>query len=350
MVAQDGITYEKDNIEKWFQTTGTNNSPMTGLPIGTSLVHNRALYAQVTEWRKGVDLIKAEISHDKHTSSFPKRRGRGSRALNSISWRSGTELLTISMIMDTRKWEFSVPRKIRYETLRALAFRCLNGETTTFTLLYNGNHLPLDLNPETWSEPLVSVHPGMTIAIHKDTMLRGLDTASSNSTIKPPTPPERILVKLYRPGQLTPPIFTFWILNSIQANVGWVLWDYWRHTKGSLLTTPNQYTIWGAVKYKGDQYIGGCSFNPWEPLSQIITRCVIEGTTENQDPLYDRVVKDEEGDSDTGISSRIPPEKRAKVLKLLLFDNTKAKSKGRRRAKMGKALTRVSLLISCGIT
>lgn len=43
VIAEDGITYERSNIEKWFRTKQNQTSPSTNLEIGTQLISNLAI-------------------------------------------------------------------------------------------------------------------------------------------------------------------------------------------------------------------------------------------------------------------------------------------------------------------
>lgn len=51
-VAEDGYTYERRAIERWFEQN--DKSPMTNLPLTKKcLVPNNALRSAITEWKSG---------------------------------------------------------------------------------------------------------------------------------------------------------------------------------------------------------------------------------------------------------------------------------------------------------
>ena len=67
VIAQDGFTYERKAIEKWF--TKKKTSPMTNLPIdNTILIPNRIIKSQIIEFKEKYksstinDLKKNELS------------------------------------------------------------------------------------------------------------------------------------------------------------------------------------------------------------------------------------------------------------------------------------------------
>ena len=56
VTAEDGHTYERSAIERWLKE-GRETSPLTNLPMGSTLFTNRAVKTLIAEWFKndGVD-------------------------------------------------------------------------------------------------------------------------------------------------------------------------------------------------------------------------------------------------------------------------------------------------------
>lgn len=306
--------------------TGTKSSPMTGLAMGTVLLPNRNLATQIREWREGVDILRAEIQ-----DFTAPRTGR--------FWRlaAASGLVVVRMLTQTNHWDFRLPAQIRYESLRTLGFRCVMKDS--FTLLHNGEPLKQVWTPRI-NAYTVAMKSGMNITIQLDgPVVPGQPSTPlaplANRTRTQPES-ERVLIKVYnnRADSRTP-IFTFWILKSTKSTVGTILFRYWAHNAGS---TANSYEVWTDIRYTGDGHINGQHLKPWQPLAGPLSSSLLDGTTEDNDPLYKKIVEDEftiEG----AHNPHNPPEKKAKVLKLLLVPQRPATRK--KQKDIGKTLTRV---------
>lgn len=324
VVAEDGFTYDKAQIERWFQTT--RSSPMTGLAIGTVLLPNRNLATQIREWREGLDIIKVEIEEFKAA-----RRARSQVA--------AAQLVKIKLLCETSQWEFLLPKRIRRDSLLALGFRCLRGETSAFTLMHKGELVEGEWTPSA-NTYIVSLKAGMGIVISKSPRV-----ASAGATKPNVKERERVLVKVYNQNIVSrdhTPAFTFWILRNTRSTVASILFRYWTLTAGSKAgNAPHAFQVWASNTYGGDGRFFGNPKCPWETLANLLSRYTTDGTTAEKDPLYDKEGVDESMPSQVGQGVEA---KKVKVLKLLLLRKNPTNSSKRKSIHAGRTLTRMDVV------
>jgi len=306
---------------------------MTGLAIGTVLLPNRNLATQIREWREGLDIIKAETQEFQTT-----RRGR----LIAVA----PQLVKIKMLFETNQWEFLLPKRIRKDSLMALGFRCVRGETSAFTLTHKGELVEGEWTPSL-NTYTISLKAGMGIVICKSPRI-----AATKLDVKQR---ERVLVKVYNENTISrdhTPAFTFWILRNTRSTVASILFRYWTLTAGAPAKTatavPHTFQVWARNTYGGDGRFFGHSQSAWEPLANLLTRYTTDGSTAEKDPLH------EKGDGDESTLSRdnqnVGAEK-AKVLKLLLLRKNPTSSSKWKSVHTGRTLTRVGFpLFMCHTT
>lgn len=316
-MAEDGFTYERLQIDKWFETTQT--SPMTGLNMGTVLLLNRNLATQIREWREGVDIIKAETGLQQVPS-----RWKGSATV---------KLVKVQILSQTNSWHFRLPTKMRERSLRALCFRCLRGDTVSFRMMHNGSLVTTE-----WDATLVALtvtlKENMSISIIRDTVSPATAPAISTTPSRS-AKSERVLVKVYNGHSEThrqAPALKFWILTSTQSTVGSILFRHWASTTGTRTKAPNTHEIWTRMSYSGDGVVSGVPLQAWKALSEVIALYAKSGTTDDADVLYEKVVDDAKCHDWEGT------DREAKVLKVIIHQQTKGKKSKNKDTRVSREL------------
>src|SRR2546421_10713601 len=126
VVTEDGHTYERSAIRKWFQIRKT--SPMTGLVLEhTTLRANRVMTRNVREWVRGDAIVNTS---KKRPGTSRSRSGHNTSATMAIQFLSS---------QDTFKRE--VREDMSVSSLYDLAFRGLKGRFPNFSLQFLDNVL-----------------------------------------------------------------------------------------------------------------------------------------------------------------------------------------------------------------
>ncbi|KAF8464899.1 hypothetical protein BDZ91DRAFT_729114 [Kalaharituber pfeilii] len=320
VIAEDGFTYEKQQIEQWFQSA--HSSPMTGLPMGTVLIPNRNLTIQIREWQEAKNIIEREQSNP--VSSGPEPTAKRNHRL-------------IRVFIDTQasSFTFSLPERMRMQSLREICFRCLRGEATDFTLMKEGQTLP-----QAWSLPddcfVVNLKERSRIFVQKRTnaaasKLGKFLTAVASGQSMGERIGDRVLVKVYC-GGFNKPAFCFWILESTRSSLASILFRYWATHSG---LTPDKYEVWTNLHDSGDNHLAGTMIDePWAPLARIISRFASFGSPSETEPCYKKLSQEGE--------EKDEQEKKVKVLKLNLFRCSNNKKK--KKQSKGKILTRMDVV------
>jgi len=303
--------------------------------MGTVLLPNRNLATQIREWREGLDIIKAE------TQEFQATRWGRFRAL-------APQLVKIKILFETSQWEFSLPRRIRKDSLMTLGFRCLRGETSAFTLMHNGELVEGEWTPSV-NTYTISLKAGMAIVICKSLRTASAAQTPTMALTKPAAKQrERVLVKVYNRNTTdrdNSPAFTFWILRNTQSTIASVLFRYWTLTTGrqtgAAAAPPHAFKVWARNTYGGDGTYFGHPQDSWEPLANLLSHYTTDGSTAEKDPLYE---KDGVDEVTLSRGNQNIEAKEAKVLKLLLHREGARKGSKRKSKHTDRILTRVGFL------
>jgi tetratricopeptide (TPR) repeat protein len=118
VVADDGISYERQAIVAWFEA-GNRVSPSTAQPISTDLIANNALKTVIAEWKRGQQKSESELALEEVSrirESLVVRLASSSETLQRKKeslqvLRAETRVAQNELIYLQSKLQFAVPQK-----------------------------------------------------------------------------------------------------------------------------------------------------------------------------------------------------------------------------------------------
>lgn len=249
----DNFTYERKNIERWFQTHET--SPCTNLVLDSfDLRPNYAVKQAIAAWISGDDI----------TSKYPPTRGHFNVCFK-------LPLSTLTTIL---------PSGISMDDVYQKAFRAGKGRYPSF-VLHHRNALLLP------SQEVAMPYIHSTDAVVVMPIEAG--TASSTSGGHE----DLCLVKVYRGYEHA--VLSYWEPKATTKTMASVVFRLYRHAfrENPWSAVGDPFTIWTNITYTGDNHYHGHTQHHWELLSHFFNREYAIGRLLNE-AVYDG--KDDEGD------------------------------------------------------
>jgi uncharacterized protein YegL len=266
----DGFTYERRNIERWFQTHET--SPCTNVVLSTLDVHpNYTLKQSIFRWVNGIDI----------ESKYPSTGG------NTILCFK-LPLGTITTVL---------PMAITMEDLYEKAFRMSKGRYPSFIL----SHCNTILIPSG-----ETARPYLTVS--EPIMFTPVD-AGARSTMHNGSE-DMCLVKVYANHEDT--VFSYWEPKSTTKTLASIIFRCYRHTfrQNPWQNVTEPFIVWTGISYTGDNHYEGYTRDHWEMLSRYFDREYATGGLVKE-PVYDK-----EGENEPSL--RAPRGSHPLVLKVYL--------------------------------
>ncbi|EAT77244.1 peptidylprolyl isomerase [Parastagonospora nodorum] len=283
VITEDNFTYERRNIERWFQSNET--SPLTNLVLSNlDLRPNLPMREKIAQYLRGADI----------TSKYQDLRGN-------------THLMRVSLKSPLDTWSLLLPRRLKLSELWELAFRLTKGRYFSFELQ----------------------HRNARLASSEATIITAL--IPSNAVFITPTDPQTAssatsgvmqqicLVKVYGwPSRQM--VVSYWEPMNTTRSVGSSVFKYYR---AKLATSPGTsvegfFHLWYCLVDVGDGETTGCTINgPWERLSNYFNEDISTGGL-TEEPC---VAKADESGARSGRGMDQPL-----VFKLTILGNRKSSS------------------------
>ena len=256
----DNFTYERKNIERWFQTHST--SPCTNLVLtGFDLTPNFAVKRQIEDWTTGSDII----------SKYQIRRS------NQIS-------MTLKSPLSS--WTLTLPQDITLLDLYHIAWRQTKGRYQEFEL----HHRDKMLKPST-EQARSYIKSNQDVFISPYAAVRGQSSTTDEHE-------ELCLVKVYV-NQYYLNFISYWEPKKTTKTLASTVFRYYREwfRLESRLPDQESFTLWTNLVHQGDGHYRGIVSNYWESLSYFFDREHARGKLERE-PCYEST--EEEGSMGTG--------------------------------------------------
>lgn len=232
----DGFTYDRINIERWFQTHDT--SPCTNVVLESKeLVPNVVVKESVNSWIKGETILSG--SDPSYTSGF------------TVTFKSPLDQWVVQLPATTN---------VTVGDMYELAFRGTKGRYSEFEL----HHSNTFLLP---SEELVRPYLGGDCVVIITPM-------GSNATQSTGDNFEQLcLVKVYC-GSYADPVTSYWERKTTSKTLGSVVFRYYRQAflRNAWTVVGAPFVLWTGLKDKGDSSLSGWTRNHWDQLSNYFTR------------------------------------------------------------------------------
>ncbi|KAH5067630.1 peptidylprolyl isomerase [Parastagonospora nodorum] len=236
VLTEDNFTYERKDIERWFQSNETSSLTNLVLPNLDSRP-NLQMKEAIVKFISGKDI----------TSKY--------KAL-----RRDTHLMRVTMKSSLDTWSLLLPRQLMFLKLWELAFRLTKGRYSSFELQHHSTHLAT-------SRAAIStaVNPERTVFITP------VDSETPNAVSSDMQ--EICLVKIYD-STFSQPVVSYWEPRSTTRSLGSSVFKYYR---AKLLIDPwinvdKSFVLWTALKDVGDGQLNGTIIDgPWDLLSKYFT-------------------------------------------------------------------------------
>ena len=307
VIASDGVTYERNAIQRWFQIR--NSSPLTGLELQSiSVRHNGLLFSLIRDWVQGGDILTQP------PTGPPKRR-----------WmtRSSNAFLNLELYSRLGSFVRRVPASLSVKDLYKIAFRGLEGRYSQFDLHLGNVHLV----PSGNQIATTNIKNGCRVHIN----IHETDPSNPSSIMNQPSTnieyEEMCLIKVY--WDYDNVLFSYWVHKNANKTLASIIFRYWRHMLGSRHYAPKRdIQVWTDMRYWGDKSCRGFAQNHWEELSKFLTPQHAKGSLAKES-VYSK--QDNQGDDDlyTGeVDDLIDPSafgtgRKPLVLKVLLREPRK---------------------------
>jgi len=253
VVTEDGHTYERSAIRKWFQIRKT--SPMTGLVLeDTNLRTNRVMTRNVREWVRGDALINTS-----------KMRPGTSRSRSGHTSRS----MKIQFLSSQDTFKREVREDMSVSTLYDLAFRGLKGRFPNFSLQFLDK--VLDVEETTLGKAGLRDESVVHIAF-PEASLTDRQFSQSGRSNSETSADAMCLVKVFS-GSCKTVLFSFWTARNTEESFGGVVFKYWRFRAetGTAWEAPSKRGFRYNLRDLGDGWFSGYTPLSWEALSNYLT-------------------------------------------------------------------------------
>ncbi|KAF4633485.1 hypothetical protein G7Y89_g4628 [Cudoniella acicularis] len=294
----DGFTFERNNIERWFQIR--QSSPLTGLSLeNAEVVFNGQLANDINKWIQADHLIATAPRYNS-TETTTSRQLRSSGREQTLNIRFFSRLGSF-----TRE----VPKSLTVTTLYRIAFQGIKGRHTVFEL----NSENVFLAPSAQPISSTNLHDNSIVHINA----RELDSLTASAD-QGTSSPEVCLVKVYE--NFAHVLFSYWTPKNTTKTLASVVFRYWRYRFNQTpRQVPRDFVIWTELRDQGDTHIVGSTPCHWEPLSTYLKPSSAMGKLKDE-KVYDPVTPDNE---DVDMNGPQPL-----VLKILLGGEGKKKRPG----------------------
>tara|TARA_R110002003_G_scaffold48_14_gene4033 strand:+ start:19078 stop:22614 length:3537 start_codon:yes stop_codon:yes gene_type:complete len=243
----DNYTYERKNIERWFQTNET--SPLTNLVLDSlDLRSDTRRKEEIAAWINGLDIM----------SRYKPLRGE-----------SGVLRVSIKSPLNT--WSLLLPRTLKLQELWELSFRLTKGRYMQFELQHRNARL--DPSQQSISASVNIDHPVFIIPLE------------ASSSAQDNTSEELCLVKVYHWSSYDQAVTSFWEPKKTTRSLASTVFRYYRHnflTRYSV-EVEEPFEFWTGLRDDGDKhYYGAMHDGQWEPLSSFFIPAKSTGRLANE--------------------------------------------------------------------
>ncbi|KAH7087509.1 hypothetical protein FB567DRAFT_346883 [Paraphoma chrysanthemicola] len=265
VITVDNYTYERKNIERWFQTNET--SPLTNLVLNSlDLRSNTQKKGEIAAWISGSDI----------TSRYKNLRG-------------DSGMLRVSIKSPLNTWSLLLPRNLKQQELWELSFRLTKGRYTQFELQHRNSRLA----PSQQSI-------GASVNTDHPVFITPLETTPSSA--RNDATEELCLVKVYHDSSYDRVIASFWEPKKTTRSLASVVFRYYRQKfmMNNSTTVDKPFAFWTGLRNIGDNHLRGTVLDgPWQPLSRFFTRSSATGSLKDEScvDMGDEADDDMEDDS-----------------------------------------------------
>ncbi|KAH5558945.1 peptidylprolyl isomerase [Parastagonospora nodorum] len=261
VITEDNFTYERKNIERWFQSNET--SPLTNLVLSNlNLRPDLPMKDAIAQFLSGEDI----------TSNYQALPG-------------DAHLMRVSLRSPLDTWSLLLPRKLKLLELWELAFRLTKGRYHSFELQYRNARLAT-------SETTISTALGVGQPV--------FITPADSQTISTATTgdmQEICLVKVYKrfSGQM---ILSYWEPTNTTRSVGSAVFKYYRakFAANSSAAVDGPFVLWTGLEDVGDGAVCGTVLeSPSNTLSKYFNEHMSTGIL-TEEPCIAKVKDDTKDD------------------------------------------------------
>lgn len=243
VLTEDNFTYERKNIERWFQSNET--SPLTNLVLSNlDLRPNLSMKENIAQYLRGADI----------TAEYQALRGN-------------THLMRVTIQSPLDTWSLLLPRRLKLSELWELAFRLTKGRYSNFELQHCNARLA---SSETTIVTAIIPSNGVFI-MPTDPQVTSSATSGNMQQI--------CLVKVYE-WSSKQMVVSYWEPMKSTRSVGSSVFKYYR---AKLATSPGTsvkelFGLWYSLMDVGDGHATGSTINgPWERLSSFFNEAMSTG-------------------------------------------------------------------------
>ncbi|KAF2824079.1 hypothetical protein CC86DRAFT_421855 [Ophiobolus disseminans] len=239
----DGFTYERKNIERWFQTN--EKSPLTNLVLSSlDLRPNVAKKEEVAMFLNGSDII----------SKYKSLRGN-------------THLMRVVLKSPINTWSLMLPRNLTLYELQEMAFRLTKWRHSDFELQHRNVRLP-------------STTAALGSLLNQDHTVFVTPLGGKATSIGSHGAEELCLVKVFD-KTFDQIVVSFWEPKNSTRSVGSTVFRYYRakFTANPTTAVEDSLVLWTQLRDVGDGQLNGTVIEgPWERLSQYLNATCATGT------------------------------------------------------------------------
>ncbi|KAF3931222.1 hypothetical protein ABW19_dt0209355 [Dactylella cylindrospora] len=307
--ASDGIIYDRQAINRWFESSEI--SPSTGLKVDSKRVRvHETTLSEVRKWVAAEDIILGR--------TLPRAR-RSSTSRKGSFYDDG--MVVVSFHKDgVVAFTASLPENLSLKDLYKVTFRQLRGLFSNFSLYLEGRLLePNDttiLAAGVVSTAWVTIVNRSPEGQTSEGKRKGL--ASKGLT--------HHLFKVYDDTREKPFLFGFWLpIRKYPTACGVVFkcWRYFAETRDWRTAKELDLTIWGKVTSTGDNRYHGTPYKSWDILDSLTSNGSV-----SDEKFYEKPPTD----------SGSP-----RVYKLLMADYHDPQTSSRRKFKKSRTFTRLDV-------
>ena len=237
VITVDNYTYERKNIERWFQTNET--SPLTNLVLPS------------LDLRPNVQK-KEEIVAFLNSSDITSRY---------MSLRGSSNAIRVSLKSPLETWSMLLPRSLKLKELWEIAFRMTKGRYMSYELQHRNGRVPPS------QESIFTV-----INTDHAVFIMPLETTTSSNTNTGTE--ELCLVKVYGDSYAQPDL-SYWEPKHTTKSLASAVFRYYRQKFTLRSTTPveSPFVFWTRLHDRGDNHCNGTIvYEHWKPISQFFNR------------------------------------------------------------------------------
>ncbi|OCL07298.1 hypothetical protein AOQ84DRAFT_342003 [Glonium stellatum] len=279
VISCDGFTFERKNIERWFQIR--QSSPLTGLVLeNTDLRHNGRIANAIKTWVEANDILDAAQSalYPNPSSSMHPVLAQGYK---------------VDFLGPLGSFNRLVVPSLTLEDLYLVAFRGMKGRHIKFELHSKNTFLEpsgdmtiASTNIRNGSVLHITVQGGPTTT---DSASTGI-TADSNAEFE-----DLCLVKIYHGYNNV--VTSYWVPATTTKTLTSVVFRYWTEMFKHGSPVPQDFVLWTNLVDEGDSRFVGQTQDHWEPLSKFLNPWNATGKL-REELAYDKKNHTAEDDSD----------------------------------------------------